>query len=225
MNVNLPLLCVATLISVTYPVSISSIYFKPNNQKSLSYEKFHLWVMLSLCFSHGATVGTPFCSNVFNFLAKNFLTLRDFLLMWKENNQIMLVIQECKHIQPLAETVIWWQSSSVWVITKSLRYAQQIINTQAGNMKLGLSYVSFRVIRGRVNRVSPYMCYNNNSLWAPVRWRPQLMVMPGQIFYWKQAMPSVSSTLQKCRILCDVYMKIKPMRTDRYLRIIKPICW
>jgi len=30
MNVNLPLLCVATLISVTYPVSITSIYFHPN---------------------------------------------------------------------------------------------------------------------------------------------------------------------------------------------------
>ena len=30
MDVNLPLLCVVTLISVTYPVSVSSIYFHPN---------------------------------------------------------------------------------------------------------------------------------------------------------------------------------------------------
>jgi len=36
-------------------------------------------------------------------------------------------------------------------------YAQQIIITQAGTMKLGLSSESFRVIRGRVNRVSLYL--------------------------------------------------------------------
>jgi len=39
-------------------------------QKSLRYEKFELWVMLSLSFSHVATVVSPFCSSVFHFLAK-----------------------------------------------------------------------------------------------------------------------------------------------------------
>ena len=38
--------------------------------KNLSYEKFELWVMLSLCFSHVATGTSPFRSNVFHFLAK-----------------------------------------------------------------------------------------------------------------------------------------------------------
>jgi len=37
---------------------------------------------------------------------------------------------------------------------KVQRYAQQIIITQAWAMKPGLSWASFRVIRGRVNRVS-----------------------------------------------------------------------
>jgi len=39
-------------------------------QKSLSYEKFELWVMLSLRFSHVATVASPFRSSVFHFLVK-----------------------------------------------------------------------------------------------------------------------------------------------------------
>ena len=39
-------------------------------KKSLSYEKFELWVMLSLCYSHVATVASPFRSSVFHFLAK-----------------------------------------------------------------------------------------------------------------------------------------------------------
>jgi len=34
-----------------------------DHQKSLSYEKFELWVMLSLFFSHVATVASPFRSN------------------------------------------------------------------------------------------------------------------------------------------------------------------
>jgi len=38
--------------------------------KNLSYEKFELWVMLSLCFSHVATIASPFGSSVFPFLAK-----------------------------------------------------------------------------------------------------------------------------------------------------------
>jgi len=41
-----------------------------DNQKSLSYEKLELRVMLSLCFSHVATGASLLCSSVLHFLAK-----------------------------------------------------------------------------------------------------------------------------------------------------------
>ena len=41
-----------------------------DHQKSLSYGRFESLVMLPLCFSHVATVASPFCSSVFYFLAK-----------------------------------------------------------------------------------------------------------------------------------------------------------
>ena len=41
-----------------------------DHQKTLSYAKFELWAMLSLCFSHVVTVASPFRSSVFHFLAK-----------------------------------------------------------------------------------------------------------------------------------------------------------
>jgi len=40
-------------------------------QKSLSYEKFELCVMPSLCVSHVAIVVSPFYSSVLHFLAKH----------------------------------------------------------------------------------------------------------------------------------------------------------
>ena len=79
--------------------------------KSLSYEKFELRVKRSLCFSH----------------------------MW-ENNEIKLVTQECKHIQPQKRLFDGTNHSLlVRVMTKSSRYAQRTIITQTGTMKLGLS--------------------------------------------------------------------------------------
>jgi len=60
--------------------------------------------------------------------------------MWKENNEIELVTQECEHIQPQERLLNGTNHSlSVRVMTKNLRYAQQIIITQARIMKLGLS--------------------------------------------------------------------------------------
>ena len=56
--------------------SINKLQWKLDNSNcrgpptSLSYEKFELWVILSLCFSHVATVASPFHSGVFHFLAK-----------------------------------------------------------------------------------------------------------------------------------------------------------
>jgi len=62
--------------------------------------KVGLWVMLSLCFSHVANVANPFCSSVFHFLAKLSEIFEIFFLCGKENNEVKLVTQECKHIQP-----------------------------------------------------------------------------------------------------------------------------
>jgi len=60
--------------------------------------------------------------------------------MWQENNEIRLVMQECKHIHSQKRLFDGTSRSlSVRVMTKSPRYAQQIIITQAGTMKLGLS--------------------------------------------------------------------------------------
>jgi len=41
-----------------------------DHQKSLSYEKFDLWVMVSLCFGHVATIASPFYTSVFHFKVK-----------------------------------------------------------------------------------------------------------------------------------------------------------
>jgi len=45
------------------------------------------------------------------------------------------------YTHPATEKVIWWHNTSlsVRVMTKGSRYAQQIIITQAGTMKPGLS--------------------------------------------------------------------------------------
>jgi len=60
--------------------------------------------------------------------------------MWKENNEIKLVAQECKHIQPQKRKFDGTNRSIlVRVMTKGSSYAQQIIITQTGTMKLGLS--------------------------------------------------------------------------------------
>ena len=51
--------------------------------------------------------------------------------MWKEKHEVKVVTQEFKHGAN--------RSLSVRVMSNNSRYAQQIINTQAGTMKLGLS--------------------------------------------------------------------------------------
>jgi len=45
--------------------------------------------------AHVAIVASQFRSSVFHFLAKLSENLWHFLLMWKENNEIKLVTQEC----------------------------------------------------------------------------------------------------------------------------------
>jgi len=58
----------------------------------------------------------------------------------KQHNESKVVTQECKHIQPQKRYFDGTNCSlSVRVMTKGSRYAQQIIITQAGTMKFGLS--------------------------------------------------------------------------------------
>ena len=63
--------------------------------------------------------------------------------MWKENNEIKLVTQACKHIQPQERSFDGTNHSlSGRVMTKSARYAQKIIITQAETTLLELSKCS-----------------------------------------------------------------------------------
>jgi len=71
-----------------------------DDQKSLSNEKFELWVMLFLYISHVATVASPFRPSVFHFLAKCFKICEIFFSCEKKTNGVKLVTQECKRILP-----------------------------------------------------------------------------------------------------------------------------
>jgi len=53
-----------------------------------------------LCMSHVASVASPFRSSVFHFLAKLSGICEIFFSYEKENNEVKLVTQECKHILP-----------------------------------------------------------------------------------------------------------------------------
>jgi len=56
--------------------------------------------MLSLCISHVVGVASPFRPSVFRFLAKLSKICEIFFSCEKKNNEVKLVTQECKHIQP-----------------------------------------------------------------------------------------------------------------------------
>jgi len=55
--------------------------------------------MLSLCFSHVATVASPL-PLVYSISWLNFFKFERFSSHVKRKNKIKLVTQECKHIQP-----------------------------------------------------------------------------------------------------------------------------
>ena len=78
--------------------------------------------MLSFCFSHVATVSSPFRSSVFHFLAEISKICEIFFSHEKKT-------------MPFDGTSL---GLSVRVMTKSSKYTQKIIITQAGTMKLGL---------------------------------------------------------------------------------------
>ena len=93
-------------------------------------------------------------------------------------------------------------SLSVPVLTKSEIYAQQIIITQAGTKKLGLSDASFRVIRGRVHRVSLYIKQLNYPVLLGLVTTPEL-----HYFVWAQNSRSVHPPTEEgyFRKLSDSY--------------------
>jgi len=53
-----------------------------------------------LCISPVASVASLFHSSVFHFLAKLSKICEIFFPCEKKNNEVKLVTQECKHIQP-----------------------------------------------------------------------------------------------------------------------------
>jgi len=91
-------------VRLPYEVSGPHIQWNLDNSncrgttKKVCYKKFELWVMLSLNISHVATIASPFCSSVFHFLAK--LLSEIFFSCEKKINEVKLVTQECKYIQP-----------------------------------------------------------------------------------------------------------------------------
>jgi len=59
-------------------------------KQSLRYERFELWVILPLCFSHVATVASPFRSSIFHFLAKRSKTCQIFSCEKKKTMKLSL---------------------------------------------------------------------------------------------------------------------------------------
>jgi len=59
--------------------------------KKLSFERFELRVMLSLCLSHVATVVSPFWSSVFHFLAKLSKICEIFFLCATKTTKLSLL--------------------------------------------------------------------------------------------------------------------------------------
>ena len=95
--------------------------------------------MLSLCFSHVATITSPFRSSIFHFLAKLPKICEILFSCEKKTMKLSLLhknVNTSSHRKGnlMALTVV---ISSVR--TKSSRYAQQIIITQAETTKLDLS--------------------------------------------------------------------------------------
>jgi len=80
--------------------------------KGLSYERFELWVMLSLCFNHVTTVASPFCSSVFHFLAKQFKICEIFFSCVKKTMKLSLLrnnVNTSSHIKGnlMALTIVY----------------------------------------------------------------------------------------------------------------------
>jgi len=100
--------------------------------------------MLFLCFSHVATVMSPFRSSVFHFLVKLSQLCEIFCSCEKKTMKLRLFqknVNTSSHRKGnlVALTAVYQFELSVRVMTKGLRYAQPIIITQAGTTKLGLS--------------------------------------------------------------------------------------
>jgi len=96
--------------------------------------------MLSLCFNHVATIVSPFRSSVFHFLAKLSKICEIFFSCEKKIMKLSLLHKNVNISSHIKGNLVALTGLSVRVITKGSRYAQEIIITQAGTMKLGSSY-------------------------------------------------------------------------------------
>jgi len=154
-------------------------------QKSLSYEKFGLWVMLSVCFNQSyelcspyvATIASPLNSSVFHFLAKLSKICEIFFLCEKKTMKLSLLHKNVNTSSHIKRNLVALTQLSVHVMTKGSRYAQQIIITLAGTMKPGswfelgefASYLrsslpSFTLY----NMVRPKSCSDTHLTWSVI---------------------------------------------------------
>jgi len=120
------------------------------HQKSLSNEKFELWVMLSLCFSHVAIVASPSHSSVFHFLVKLF-KIGDFHVKKKS----MKLCLSHKNVNISSH-----RKGNLMALT-AVYHVQLWLKVRHKPSKLSLPrqgpWNLVWVIRGRVNRVSLYV--------------------------------------------------------------------
>jgi len=93
--------------------------------------------MLSLCINHVTTVESPFRSSVFHFLAKLSKICEIFFSCEKKTLKLSLLHTNVNTSSHRKGNLWTNHSLSVRVMTTSSRYAQQIIITPTGTMKLG----------------------------------------------------------------------------------------
>jgi len=92
--------------------------------------------MLSLCSSHVATITSPLHSSVFHFLAKLSKIYEMFFSCEKKTMKLRLLHKNVNTSSHRKGNLWTNRSLSVRVITKGLKYAQQIIITRQGPSNL-----------------------------------------------------------------------------------------
>jgi len=124
---------------------------------------FELWVMLSLCFSHVATVASPFRFSVFHFLAKLSKICEIFFSCKKKNNEVKFVTRECTHISHRKGNLVTLttiEQFQLWLKVRDIPCKLSFPRQRPWN----LVWIK-QVFWGRVNRVSLYLTwrFHHNS--------------------------------------------------------------
>jgi len=126
-----------------------------DHQKSFSYEKFELCVMLSFCFSHAATVTSPFRSSVFHFLAKLSKICQIFFSCEKKKMKLSLLhknVNTSSHRKGNLMALTPVYQFELWLKVQDMPSKWSLPRQGPWNF-VWVKQV-FRVIRGRVNQVS-----------------------------------------------------------------------